>query len=81
MIANFRHKGLRRLFEEDDPKGVNPEHVRKIGQILGLLNAAENIFDLDYATFRLHALKGSLRGYWFPDRTCELANNLPFRGR
>jgi proteic killer suppression protein len=64
MIANFRHKGLRRLFEEDDPKGVNPEHVRKIGQILGLLNAAENISDLDYATFRLHALKGSLRGYW-----------------
>jgi len=35
MIENFRHKGLRGLFEDDNPKGVNPDHVRKIKQILG----------------------------------------------
>ena len=54
MIESFKHKGLRQLFEDDNPKGVNPEHVRKIKQIFGLLNAAQKITDLDYATFRLH---------------------------
>jgi len=43
MIESFKHKGLRQLFEDDNPKGLNPEHVRKIKQILGLLNAAHKI--------------------------------------
>jgi proteic killer suppression protein len=64
MIESFKHKGLRQLFEDDNPKGLNPEHVRKIKQILGLLNAAHKIADLDYATFRLHPLKGDLKGCW-----------------
>jgi hypothetical protein len=29
MIESFAHKGLKRLFEKDDPKGLNPEHVEK----------------------------------------------------
>jgi len=64
MIEGFRHKGLRQLFEDDNPKGVNAEHVRKIRQILGLLDAAQQVADLDYATFRLHPLKGDLKGFW-----------------
>jgi toxin HigB-1 len=64
MIESFKHKGLRQLFEDDSPKGVNPKHVRKIKQILGLLNAAQKLSDLDYVTFRLHPLKGDLKGYW-----------------
>jgi toxin HigB-1 len=64
MIESFRHKGLRRLFEQDDPKGLNAEHIRKIKQILALLDAAQKEADLDYATFRLHALKGDLKGFW-----------------
>jgi hypothetical protein len=31
---------LQQLFEEDNAKGVNAEHVRKINQILALLDAA-----------------------------------------
>ncbi len=27
MIRTIRHRGLKRLFEQDDPSGVNPEHV------------------------------------------------------
>jgi hypothetical protein len=30
MIESFKHKGLRLLFEDDNPKGVNAEHVRKL---------------------------------------------------
>jgi proteic killer suppression protein len=64
MIEGFRHKGLRQLFEEDDAKGLTAEHVRKLKQILALLDAAQNVADLDLATFRLHALKGDLKGFW-----------------
>jgi proteic killer suppression protein len=64
MIESFKHKGLKRLFEDDDRRGVNPQHVRKLRQLLALLQAAENIADLDYPTLRLHPLKGDLQGFW-----------------
>jgi toxin HigB-1 len=64
VIGNFRHKGLRQLFELDSPKGVNAEHVRKLKQILALMQVAERIEDLEVPTFRLHALKGDRKGWW-----------------
>jgi toxin HigB-1 len=64
MIQSFKHKGLKQFFEDDDSRGLNPEHVRKIRQILALMHAAEKIADLDYVTFRLHPLKGNLAGFW-----------------
>jgi proteic killer suppression protein len=64
MIESIRHRGLRQLFVDDNPRGVNPEHVRKIRQIMGLLQAARTIADLDLPTFRLHPLKGDLQGFW-----------------
>jgi proteic killer suppression protein len=62
MIESFRHKGLKLLFDDDNPKGVNAEHVRKIKQILALLDAAQQVADLDLSTFRMHPLKGDLKG-------------------
>jgi addiction module HigA family antidote len=47
MIESIRHRGLRQLFVDDNPRGVNPEHVRKVRQILGLLQAARTVADLD----------------------------------
>jgi toxin HigB-1 len=64
MIESIRHKGLRQLFEDDNPKGVNAEHVRKLRQILGALQAAQSIDAMRLPTFGLHALKGDLKGYW-----------------
>jgi proteic killer suppression protein len=34
MIESFKHKGLRQLFEDDNARGVNAEHLRKLKQIL-----------------------------------------------
>jgi toxin HigB-1 len=45
-------------------KGVNAEHVRKLKQILALVQVAERIEDLEVPTFRLHALKGDCKGWW-----------------
>ena len=64
MIESFKHKGLRQLFENDTAKGVNGEHVRKLGQILAVLHAAETIEALRLPTFGLHPLKGELKGFW-----------------
>jgi len=64
MIENFAHKGLRRLFEKDDPRGLNPDHVEKITLILTTLDAAETVEALNIPSFRLHRLTGDLKGFW-----------------
>jgi toxin HigB-1 len=64
MIESIKHKGLRQFFVEDNAKGVNAEHVRKIRQILGVLHAAETIEAVNLPTFGLHPLKGDLKGFW-----------------
>jgi proteic killer suppression protein len=64
MITSFRHKGLKRLFEDDDRRGVNAQHAERIENILGLLDAAARIEDMNIPTFRLHPLTGDLKGFW-----------------
>jgi len=64
MIRTIRHKGLKRLFEEDNTSGVNFEHARKLRDILATLDAAPTIGHMDLPVFRLHPLKGSMKGFW-----------------
>lgn len=64
MIGSFRHRGLKRLFEDDDQSRVSAEHAGRLRLILAALDAAEKVEDLDIHTFRLHPLKGDLRGFW-----------------
>ena len=64
MIRTIRHKGLKRLFERDDPSGVNAEHVGKLRNILATLHAAPTVAHMDLRGFRLHPLKGEMRGFW-----------------
>jgi toxin HigB-1 len=64
MIKTIRHKGLKRLFEKDDARGVNPEHVDKLRNILATLQAAPNVAHMELPGFRLHALRGEMKGFW-----------------
>ena len=64
MIRTIRHRGLKRLYEKDDPRGVFPEHAEKLRDILARLDAALEITDMDLPGFRLHPLKGKSRGVW-----------------
>jgi toxin HigB-1 len=64
MIKSIRHRGLRRLFEQDDPSGVTQEHVGKLRDILATLHAAPAVAHMDLPGFRLHPLKGQMKGYW-----------------
>ena len=64
MIRSIRHKALKRLHEKDDPRGLMADHVIKLGDILVRLDAAGMVEDMDLPGFRLHALKGELKGFW-----------------
>jgi len=64
MIRSIRHKGLKRLYEYDDSRGVKSEHAEKLRDILARLDAAGTIADVDVPGFRLHPLKAEKQGYW-----------------
>jgi proteic killer suppression protein len=55
---------LRRLFERGDARGVRSDQVDKLENILVFLNRARRADDTDLPGFRLHPLKGGLRGFW-----------------
>jgi proteic killer suppression protein len=64
VIRRFRHRGLRRLYEDDDSRESNPQHAAKIARMLARLDVATRLEQLDLPGFRLHPLKGELAGYW-----------------
>jgi len=64
MIRSIRHKGLKRLYDDDDPRGVIADHAQKLRDVLVRLDAAAVVADLDLPGFRLHPLKGDLKGFW-----------------
>jgi toxin HigB-1 len=64
MIRRIRNRGLRRLYDDDDHRGLSPEHAPKIRTILARLDVATMPEDMDLAGLRLHALHGDLAGFW-----------------
>jgi proteic killer suppression protein len=60
----MRHKGLKRLHDDDDPRGVIADHATKLRDILARLDAARTAADMDVPGFRLHPLRGELKGFW-----------------
>lgn len=64
MIKSFRHKGLRRLFETGSTSGVQSMHAKRLRMQLAALDTAHIIDDMNIPGFRLHSLKGVLRGRW-----------------
>lgn len=64
MIRSFRHKGLRRLFEDDDRSKVDARDADKIARILARLSQSRVPQDMAAPGFGLHPLKGNLRGFW-----------------
>jgi proteic killer suppression protein len=64
-IASFRHKGLRRLWQHGDRRGVPSDAAPKIRRILTVLNRITEPGDMAvYPGWRLHRLTGDLEGLW-----------------
>ena len=64
MIASFKHRGQRRLYEEDDHRSVSAAHVDKIKRILARLDEAADVRNMALPGFGLHPLKGKLKSLW-----------------
>ena len=64
MIQSFRHKGLQRLFVAGERRGIRPDLIEKIENILAVLSRARVPGDMKLPGFRLHPLKGDLKGFW-----------------
>ena len=60
----IKHAGLRRLFEQDDDRRLNPAHVRRIRRILIDLDVSFLPTEMDRPGYRLHRLQGDRRGDW-----------------
>ncbi len=64
MIRSFKHRGLKRLYEGDDRRGIRPDLVEDVEDILARLDRAEAPQAMNLPGYRLHPLKGDLRGFW-----------------
>ena len=64
MLRTFRHRGLKRLFENDNPRGVRADQLGRIRDVLAHLDEAQRPADLDLPGYRLHSLRGDMKGHW-----------------
>jgi proteic killer suppression protein len=64
VIGTFKHRGLKRLYERGDRSGIRPDLLEMVEDILARLDEADTPQTLNLPGYRLHTLKGGLKGYW-----------------
>jgi len=64
MIRSFKHRGLKRLHERGERSGIRPDLADTVQEILTVLDAAKSPYALGLPAYRLHRLKGDLKGLW-----------------
>ncbi|MDR3799252.1 MAG: type II toxin-antitoxin system RelE/ParE family toxin [Terracidiphilus sp.] len=64
-IRSFAHKGLKKLYEEDETKGLAAATVDKLRKMLLFLDEMENAEELfALPAWRAHTLTGNRKGTW-----------------
>jgi proteic killer suppression protein len=64
-IRTVRHRGLRRFIEDDDPRELRGDLVKRIRNILSYLLVASNMETLQGPPgWRVHQLVGDRAGTW-----------------
>ncbi len=64
MIKNFAHKGLEKFFLTGSKAGIRPDHAKKLGRQLAILNVASTPQEMDMPGWNLHPLMGEMAGHW-----------------
>lgn len=64
MIQSFRSRALKRFWEKSDPRGINPQHIRKIERILTLLERAVFPEDMNHPGYDFHKLSNENPERW-----------------
>ena len=64
-FGRFRHKGLQALHDDDDLQSVPSTMADKLRKLLFALETAESLDQVSrFPGWRLHPLKGELKGCW-----------------
>jgi toxin HigB-1 len=64
-IRRFVHKGLKRLYAEDNAKGVPPDSADKLRKMLAFLDDMQQPEELRaLSAWKAHTLTGDRRGTW-----------------
>jgi len=64
VIRSFKHRGLKRLYEREDRSGIRPDLGDDVEDILFRLDSAHSPQALNLPGYRLHPLKGDMKGFW-----------------
>ncbi len=64
MIKSFKHKGIENFFYDGTKKGIQPKHSTKLEEILDLLEAANEVEDMNFPGSNLHPLRGNRQCEW-----------------
>lgn len=64
-IRNFTHKGLKRLYHDDDHQGVPADQADKLRKILAFLQDMDGVGELRAIPFwKAHQMTGDRKGRW-----------------
>ena len=64
-IRSFAHKGLKRLYEEDNTRGVPPDTVGKLRKMFAFLDGMQEAEELRaLPTWKVHMLTGDRKATW-----------------
>ncbi len=64
-IRSFVHKGLKRLYTEDNPRGLSADAVDKVRKILAFIQNMENADELrSIPVWKAHQMSGDRKGTW-----------------
>lgn len=63
MIISFRSKALRRFWEGKDRRGLRPDLVERISELLDMLDLAEAPEDTNVPGSGFHGLRGKPKRY------------------
>jgi toxin HigB-1 len=65
QLVRFRYKGLRQLYEDGNARGLPSAMADKLRKLLLALETAETLEELGrFPGWKLHPLKGDLKGLW-----------------
>lgn len=65
MIRSFTNRKLKRFFDQGDASALPAGRTEKISDVLAALDTAAQPSDLGlFPGWRLHPLKGELKGFW-----------------
>jgi proteic killer suppression protein len=64
-IRSFTHKGLKRLYEDANAKGVSPDIVDKLRKMFAFLDTMQEAEEMkSLTTWKVHTLTGDRKGTW-----------------